>query len=304
MIAGQLGDAPTAELLGRRALARGRRTGDVYVIIRAIILLQPLTMAADIVADESSAAEALELAITARDHSAQIILYPMAAVEALVHGQPRRAGKLCDEALTLAAAARSDPSGHPSDAAVWRASRCTSANRRGSLSCTAWCPSPWTCCAARSPRCSWRGSSRPSRSPGGRSATSGSTPYSGRRAAVPQTEVIARASAIARLLADSPQPGRRTPRRTPPPRHVGEDELTARECEVLRFLAGGGTNKEIAVALRIDVKTAMHHTSSIYRKLGVRGRVEAACLGLAHGRCPQPVARSPHDGRARRQPAF
>jgi Bacterial regulatory proteins, luxR family len=51
----------------------------------------------------------------------------------------------------------------------------------------------------------------------------------------------------------------------------------------LRLLAAGGTNKEIAAALTIDVKTAMHHTSSIYRKLGVRGWVEAAAWAWRTG---------------------
>jgi DNA-binding CsgD family transcriptional regulator len=56
--------------------------------------------------------------------------------------------------------------------------------------------------------------------------------------------------------------------------------LTARELAVLRLVARGLANKEIAVALGITPKTAMHHTSAIYRKLGVRGRTEA--VAMAH----------------------
>jgi DNA-binding NarL/FixJ family response regulator len=82
--------------------------------------------------------------------------------------------------------------------------------------------------------------------------------------------------AIAERLAELPRPRPRPSRRTQKPRSESDGELTPREREVLRLLAGGGTNKEIAAALSIDVKTVMHHTSSIYRKLGVRGRVEAA----------------------------
>ena len=54
--------------------------------------------------------------------------------------------------------------------------------------------------------------------------------------------------------------------------------LTARELDVLRLVANGKSNKEIAVALGITPKTAMHHTSAIYRKLDVRGRTEAAAV--------------------------
>jgi DNA-binding CsgD family transcriptional regulator len=55
-----------------------------------------------------------------------------------------------------------------------------------------------------------------------------------------------------------------------------ESSLTPRELEVLHLLASGSSNKEIAVQLGMAPKTTMHHTSKIYRKLGVRSRGEAA----------------------------
>jgi ATP/maltotriose-dependent transcriptional regulator MalT len=54
--------------------------------------------------------------------------------------------------------------------------------------------------------------------------------------------------------------------------------LTARELEVLRLVAAGRTNKEIAGELFISDKTASVHVSRILSKLDVRGRVEAASL--------------------------
>ena len=51
--------------------------------------------------------------------------------------------------------------------------------------------------------------------------------------------------------------------------------LSAREREVLAAIATGATNKEIAQRLSVSAKTVMHHSVSIYRKLGVRGRGEA-----------------------------
>ena len=49
---------------------------------------------------------------------------------------------------------------------------------------------------------------------------------------------------------------------------------------MLRLLAAGNTNPQIAEALYISRKTASHHVSSILTKLGVATRVEAA--GIAH----------------------
>jgi DNA-binding CsgD family transcriptional regulator len=51
--------------------------------------------------------------------------------------------------------------------------------------------------------------------------------------------------------------------------------ITAREQDVLELLASGMTNRQIAEQLGLSVKTVMHHSVSIYRKLGVRGRAEA-----------------------------
>ncbi|QKJ21050.1 response regulator transcription factor [Microbacterium hominis] len=58
--------------------------------------------------------------------------------------------------------------------------------------------------------------------------------------------------------------------------------ITAREREVLRLLADGLTNKQIAQQLRISAKTVMHHSVAIYRKLGVRGRSEATAFAFRH----------------------
>lgn len=63
----------------------------------------------------------------------------------------------------------------------------------------------------------------------------------------------------------------------------GGARLTARERDVLRELAAGGTNKEIAQALGLRPKTVMHHCASIYRKLGVRTRAEATAVALRSG---------------------
>jgi DNA-binding NarL/FixJ family response regulator len=58
------------------------------------------------------------------------------------------------------------------------------------------------------------------------------------------------------------------------------DTLTARELEVLRLLARGLRNKEIAARLFVSERTVNFHLANIYQKLNVSGRTEA--LSKAH----------------------
>jgi ATP/maltotriose-dependent transcriptional regulator MalT len=51
--------------------------------------------------------------------------------------------------------------------------------------------------------------------------------------------------------------------------------LSARERDVLGLMAGGATNREIAASLHLSPHTVKEHTSTLYRKLGVRNRAEA-----------------------------
>ncbi|MFD3531546.1 LuxR C-terminal-related transcriptional regulator [Streptomyces sp. NPDC058664] len=59
--------------------------------------------------------------------------------------------------------------------------------------------------------------------------------------------------------------------------------LTAREAEVLRVLASGGTNKDIARALVISEHTVARHLNNIFAKLGVGSRAAATAYAYAHG---------------------
>ncbi|HQE92387.1 MAG TPA: response regulator transcription factor [Anaerolineae bacterium] len=71
------------------------------------------------------------------------------------------------------------------------------------------------------------------------------------------------------------------------------DSLTEREHEVLRLVAEGLSNKEIAQALTITVRTTDFHVSNILRKLGVISRVEAAAMLLKHPYLVEPTG-EPH----------
>lgn len=59
-------------------------------------------------------------------------------------------------------------------------------------------------------------------------------------------------------------------------RSTGEADLSEREREVLELIANGATNAEAADRLHLSPHTVKDHTRSIYRKLGVRNRADAA----------------------------
>ena len=61
------------------------------------------------------------------------------------------------------------------------------------------------------------------------------------------------------------------------------EDLTERELEVLRLLAQGMPNKEIATRLVISERTAKFHVSSIMSKLGATNRTEAVALAAQRG---------------------
>jgi DNA-binding NarL/FixJ family response regulator len=66
------------------------------------------------------------------------------------------------------------------------------------------------------------------------------------------------------------------PRRNDSRAAVLDPKLSMRENEVLKLIAEGLSNKEIAAALTLSVRTVERHAGSIYAKTGVRSRVEAA----------------------------
>jgi len=74
----------------------------------------------------------------------------------------------------------------------------------------------------------------------------------------------------------------RQPRAATRQARAASTRVTPRERDVLRLLVAGLTNKEIGTRLALTPKTVMHHTSAIYRKLGVRGRSEAAVWAIHH----------------------
>jgi ATP/maltotriose-dependent transcriptional regulator MalT len=87
----------------------------------------------------------------------------------------------------------------------------------------------------------------------------------GRAAAAERAEAQGRAE-LAELGLAPPRPARR----------ADSDPLTAREREVLRLVAQGRSNDEIATELVLSVRTVESHVASIYGKIGVSGRTARA----------------------------
>jgi DNA-binding NarL/FixJ family response regulator len=63
----------------------------------------------------------------------------------------------------------------------------------------------------------------------------------------------------------------------------GSEHLTPREVEVLRLMARGYRNKQLAAVLNISEHTAKFHVSSVMAKLGARTRTEAVTIGVTRG---------------------
>lgn len=72
---------------------------------------------------------------------------------------------------------------------------------------------------------------------------------------------------------------------TPPPADTPprEGDLTAREAEVLRLVAAGRSNREIARALFVSEATVKTHINRIFTKTGSRDRAQAVTYAYTHG---------------------
>jgi len=77
--------------------------------------------------------------------------------------------------------------------------------------------------------------------------------------------------------------GHRVPRR-----RTGPAGLTEREVEVLKLLAQGLSNKEIAARLVISSKTVGTHVEHVYAKINASSRATASLFAVQHGLLPDP----------------
>lgn len=65
--------------------------------------------------------------------------------------------------------------------------------------------------------------------------------------------------------------------------HLGDETLTPREIEVLRHIAGGNRNRDIAERLFISEETVKVHIKHIMEKLGASDRTQAVAIAIRRG---------------------
>ncbi|HEY6892552.1 MAG TPA: response regulator transcription factor [Rhodanobacteraceae bacterium] len=65
--------------------------------------------------------------------------------------------------------------------------------------------------------------------------------------------------------------------------HIGEENLSHREIEVLQSIAGGNSNKRVADLLAISEETVKNHVKSILSKLGAKDRTHAVSIAYKRG---------------------
>ena len=65
--------------------------------------------------------------------------------------------------------------------------------------------------------------------------------------------------------------------------HMSDEELTVREIDVLRHIAGGNRNRDIAEQLFISEETVKVHIKHIMEKLGASDRTQAVAIGVRRG---------------------
>jgi DNA-binding NarL/FixJ family response regulator len=65
--------------------------------------------------------------------------------------------------------------------------------------------------------------------------------------------------------------------------HMGDESLTTRETEVLRQVAGGNRNRDIAELLFISEETVKVHIKHIMEKLGAKDRTQAIAIAVRRG---------------------
>lgn len=65
--------------------------------------------------------------------------------------------------------------------------------------------------------------------------------------------------------------------------HLGQEDLTPSEANVLRMIVGGMSNKEIAFTLDVSENTVKTHVKNIFDKIGVSDRTSAATTAIKRG---------------------
>jgi predicted ATPase/DNA-binding NarL/FixJ family response regulator len=282
MLAHLQGDLVTAANLGRTALSRARRLGDRRTVVAATLLLVPLHRTdSSLDVGTPSVEEALTHARATGLALYEALLLTMIVIDAVLARDEPAALRWTDESLRVAATMPTSPvAGYNLMVAMSVAELCgddrSAARFYGAVRQAV--PALSLSMVPQQVKSHEAAVDRIAASLGADSFE--------REVSAGEEQTWADAIAAARSwveqmtarLPTSDQPVDATPGD-----HAGAATLTDRQHEVLLLLAAGLGNKEIATRLGVAPKTVMHHTTAIYRVLGVRGRSEAAAYAVRTG---------------------
>lgn len=277
MLAVGRGDIDGAVELGLRGLEGARLENDRRTIVLAAMLLRPLAVRRpDIMQFVPTTAEAMELARLTGQTTLVGVLLPFAATEAMRSGDLDLAAQYLVEGLALGRVLPPSPAAFSLLASI------------GYLAAMKDHQSVVWLDAVLAPVAPVLSNSIP---PGFDQAVRRAVAAS---SAALDSEVVvaARQRAAGVSIPDAlPEVERLIRASRPGPTERVQDsvvaassgaELTARQLEVLRLLASGLTNREIALRLHVAPKTVMHHLTATYRAIGVRSRSEATAWAFRH----------------------
>jgi predicted ATPase/DNA-binding CsgD family transcriptional regulator len=277
-------DDERALALGLSALDSARRAMDTRVVLEAAILLQTL-----VPKFEAAAAalpppdELLRIARMTHQKLSEVLLLPVFALQSLAAGDAAAAARWCVACLEISGF---DPSSYPTGFALFAAVEI--ASRHGDHEIAARVHGRLRDAQAR-----LHAAMTPAYVAAHNAAIEGVRQVLG-SPAFEEAVAVGAAQGWETIVTESMDflhrlaepaiagPGPQSDMAEPSWRRP----LTDRQLEVVRLLGDGLTNKEIAMRLGLTPKTVMHHTVSIYQRLGVRGRSETVAWAIRAGVAP------------------
>jgi predicted ATPase/DNA-binding CsgD family transcriptional regulator len=278
------GDEEQALRLSLSALATAKRGADTRAILDAAVMLQ-LWIPKSAVASAAlpPQAELIAMAIAIRQNGIQSVLLPSFALQVLATGNGAAAAGWCAQGLEVAG---DDPSSIPAGYSLLAATQV--AAHAGDLELAASIHGRLREAQVQLYAALDQGHIAAYEATIERVRTElGMDSFESAAASGAGLDWVAAVTKVKGYLRQMAAQGSQPLRAVLSPVLLPARPLTIRQLDVVRLLAGGFTNKEIAGRLGMTPKTVMHHTVAIYQRLGVRGRSEAVAWAIRAGAAPE-----------------